>query len=312
MTILLFLTCFFPAPAMAQPLVRPADPMHTPTKGLQGRHIALWQSHGYYFEYKLNRWEWQRARMFQTVEDLYTQSYVLPFLVPMLENSGATVMLPRERDISRNEYIIDNDSSPWSVGSYQETGKWESSAEGFGYPKRFLRERDNPFRSGTARVAQTAKRESATASWRVEVEKPEELAVYIAYQSSPEHTTDALYTVHHAGGESSFHVNQRMGGGTWIYLGSFPFDNSGSKQGITLSNRSSKPKRLITADAVKIGGGMGNVERAHPDTLETTSPLGITLQEYTSRWYRAPLPTAASNVPPRSTGDSRCSCTPVG
>ena len=38
--------------------------------GLDGANIALWQSHGWYFEPKLNRWEWQRARIVQTVEDL--------------------------------------------------------------------------------------------------------------------------------------------------------------------------------------------------------------------------------------------------
>ena len=58
---------------------------------------------------KLDRWEWQRARIFQTVEDLYTQSYVLPFLVPMLENAGANVLLPRERDCQTAEVIVDND-----------------------------------------------------------------------------------------------------------------------------------------------------------------------------------------------------------
>ncbi len=77
-----------------------------PTNGLQNRHIAMWQSHGWYYEAKLNRWEWQRARIFQTVEDLYTQSYVLPFLVPMLENSGANVLLPRERDWQTAEVIV--------------------------------------------------------------------------------------------------------------------------------------------------------------------------------------------------------------
>ena len=77
-------------------------PLH-PTNGLHNRHIALWQSHGWYYESKLDRWEWQRARIFQTVEDLYTQSYVLPFLVPMLENAGANVLLPRERDSQRQK-----------------------------------------------------------------------------------------------------------------------------------------------------------------------------------------------------------------
>ena len=30
-------------------------------KGLTGRNIALWQSHGRYYEQKTARWEWQRA-----------------------------------------------------------------------------------------------------------------------------------------------------------------------------------------------------------------------------------------------------------
>lgn len=82
---------------------------YTPTNGLQNRHIALWQSHGFYYEPKLDRWEWQRARCLQTVEDLYTQSFVLPYLVPMLENAGANVLIPRERDCQTAEIIIDND-----------------------------------------------------------------------------------------------------------------------------------------------------------------------------------------------------------
>ena len=39
-------------------------------KGLSGRTIALWQSHGRYYEGKMQRWEWQRAPLFQTVEDM--------------------------------------------------------------------------------------------------------------------------------------------------------------------------------------------------------------------------------------------------
>ncbi len=59
----------------------------------------------------LDRWEWQRAKLFGTVEDLSVMAYVIPYLTPMLENSGATVFLPRERDIQLNEVIVDNDRS---------------------------------------------------------------------------------------------------------------------------------------------------------------------------------------------------------
>ena len=43
------------------------------SRGLSGRHIALWHSHGRYYEAKTDRWEWQRAPTHRTVEDLYTQ-----------------------------------------------------------------------------------------------------------------------------------------------------------------------------------------------------------------------------------------------
>ena len=99
----------FPQSGKNIPLVSKKSSPYTPTRGLNNRHIAMWQSHGFYYEAKLDRWEWQRARIFQTVEDLYTQSYVLPFLVPMLENAGANVLLPRERDTQTHEVIVDND-----------------------------------------------------------------------------------------------------------------------------------------------------------------------------------------------------------
>ena len=70
------------------------------TKGLDNRVIALWQSHGKYYDQSQQRWKWQRPRLFGTVEDLFSQGYVMPYLLPMLENAGAYVMSPRERDTS--------------------------------------------------------------------------------------------------------------------------------------------------------------------------------------------------------------------
>ena len=97
----------------------------------------MWQSHGFYYEPKLTRWEWQRARIFQTVEDLYTQSYVLPFLVPMLENAGANVLIPRERDSQIAEVVVDNDGCLHSRSVYTEkTGdkNWmQGTGEGFAH-----------------------------------------------------------------------------------------------------------------------------------------------------------------------------------
>ena len=257
------------APTCNRPLVTPVSATYTPTHGLTNRHIALWQSHGWYYEQQLDRWEWQRARIFQTVEDLYTQSYVLPFLVPMLENAGANVLMPRERDWQTNEFIIDNDGCRNSQSVYSEiTGseKWTSGREpGFAHARMYYTQGQNPFKEGTFRMTESIKKGAESrAEWTTEIPARGEYAVYVAYQTLPNSTEEARYTVHHAGGSSEFCVNQQMGGGTWIYLGTFTFEPGKAK--VSLSNRTAKKGQIITADAVKIGGGMGNIARGRQES----------------------------------------------
>ena len=234
-------------------LVTPLDRPYTPTEGLVGRHIAMWQSHGYYYEQKLLRWEWQRARIFQTVEDLYTQSFVLPYIVPMLERAGAVVILPRERDIQTQEVIADNDARS---GYYEKNGlnPWsKGEGTGFAHTKAFYTEGENPFTMGTYRQASTvSKGKESVATWQPTFEKGGSYAVYVSYKTLPNSAPDATYTVYHKGGKSSFRVNQTMGGGTWVYIGTFDFDK-GNAARIELSNKSAKDGRIVTADALKIG-----------------------------------------------------------
>lgn len=61
---------------------------------LTERNIALWPSHGLYFNRAREEWIWQRATLWTTVEDLYSQEYVR-LIRTMLENAGATVHMPR-------------------------------------------------------------------------------------------------------------------------------------------------------------------------------------------------------------------------
>lgn len=254
-------------PGATKPLVTKLSEPYVPSYGLRNRHIALWQSHGWYYEPKLTRWEWQRARIFQTVEDLYTQSYVLPFLVPMLENAGANVLLPRERDCQLAEVIIDNDGSLSSNSIYTENTSDKAWTQGIGKGFAHLRSQyinfENPFKEGTYRSIETIKKgKESTAEWIPEIPSTGRYAVYVSYQTLSNSTDDALYTVYHKGGTTQFKVNQQMGGGTWIYLGTFGFDAGKSNAyKVTLSNRSAKAGQIVTADAVKIGGGMGNIAR---------------------------------------------------
>lgn len=268
-------------------------------KGLSGRHIALWQSHGRYFEQKLDRWEWQRATLFQTVEDMFTQSFVLPYLVPMLENAGAYILMPRERDIQKNEVIVDNDRS-WitqgtveigtayrSTGIHSETGTWEDAGKGFADMQRTYSGTENPFSMGSARMTGTissgSKSGKAETEWRPDIPSRGEYAVYVSYASLPNSSSAACYTVNHLGGTSRFVVNQKIGGGTWIYLGTFEF-TEGTEGYVTLSNRTPEGYKhtggsVVTADAVRFGGGMGNIARkvwtAPDDSVSVVSEASV-------------------------------------
>lgn len=265
--IIIFLAALFACfPSTAQksnatipPVVTPLSRPYKIQSGLQGRNIALWNSHGLYYNQIEGQWRWQRARLLGTVEDLYTSDYVLSYLLPMLENAGANVFLPRERDINPIELIIDNDSHS---KAYSETGTWTTgSQKGFAFLHESYTDGMNPFTDGSYRRTKAVKgAASATARWDIKIPESGRYAVYVAYHSEKGSATDARYAVRHAGGESLFAVNQSMGSGTWIYLGSFDFVPDGDNC-IMLSNLSEHPGAIITADAVKVGGGMGNIAR---------------------------------------------------
>jgi len=245
------------------PLITPLSKPWLGNSSLYNINIALWHSHGWYYEPKLNRWEWQRARIFQTVEDIYPLSYTLPFLVPMLENAGANVFVPRERDWQVHEVIVDNNGSTGNslfvAGDHLEVSD-DRTGFGIGNPP-YVDE--NPFRLGSYLNMPNDRKASEMIQWIPDIPARGDYAVYISFKTVPESTDEALYRVHHLGGVSEFRINQQMGGGTWIYLGKFTFEKGvNPTQGrVVLSNQGGRRNRLVTADAVRFGGGMGNISR---------------------------------------------------
>lgn len=258
------------------------------TRGLQNRHLSVWASHGRYYNKNRNRWEWQRPYLFCTTEDLYTQTIVVPYLIPMLEKAGAIVFSPRERDWQKNEVVVDNDNKvllPYYTElnygkSWQDTGTC-----GFACSKEFIYDGENPFRQGTARLAEAMDGCGCEVSYQPNIPESGEYAVYVSYVTLPNSVPDAKYTVYHKGKKTIFKVNQRMGGGTWVYLGTFDFD-AGCSAGnrVVLSNESAH-RGVVTADAVRFGGGMGNVNRGG---RVSGLPRFLEGSRYYAQWAGAP------------------------
>lgn len=261
--------------------VRNISQPYSSPNGLSGKHIALWGSHGRYYHQTMEQWLWQRAKLWTTVEDVYTSSYTMPFLVPMLENAGAVVVQPRERDTQEVEDVVDEVEAIRRLGE-EAKGKWVKG-EGTGWGEdndEVLLEGENPFEKGGYMLAPVSSKEISELRYTPHPLPAGEYAVYVSYKSLSNSTTAAKYTVVHRGQKTKFEVNQQMGGGTWVYLGTFAFDADSNNNYVTLSN-AGKGNAVVTADAVKFGGGIGNVARyPQPDKVENTpSSQDIQLRE---------------------------------
>ncbi|MEN8186780.1 MAG: hypothetical protein ABFR05_06595 [Bacteroidota bacterium] len=225
------------------------------TYGLTNKHIAIWGGHGYFYSNADKIWKWQRPNLFTTVEDMENFSYVVPYIMPMLQNAGANVYYPKERDTNRDEFIIDIDNSSDAI----EMTKNVEVADGGFLLKEFYGDYENPFVLGKHLEMKSSKlsAENDTIAYKFKVDRAGEYAVYISYAKG-NNVGDVKYTVFHDGGETNFTVNQKMGHATWVYLGTFQFGTKNSK--VVVYN-TSEEEGIISSDAVKIGGGLTRISR---------------------------------------------------
>ncbi|MCR5132030.1 MAG: fibronectin type III domain-containing protein [Prevotella sp.] len=266
-------------------LSRPNDISH----GLQGRHLTVWASHGRYYDQEKGFWKWQRPYLFGTTEDLFTQTIVVPYLIPMLENAGAYVFTPRERDWQRHEIIVDNDApAPYNYFEHAVGRNWETAPlRGFAFHNGPYYDGENPFEAGTARMARTTRKSKKVSTVSYQPSFPEEgrYAVYVSYQTLPKSVPDAEYRVYHKGQETVFHVNQQMGADTWVYLGTFEFDRGYNEFNRVVVSNLSSHNGVVTTDAVRFGGGMGNITRGGSTSGMARSFEGA---RYYAQWAGAP------------------------
>ncbi len=210
-----------------------------PTGILSNKTIWLSAGHGWQFDPRQKTFKTQRHNSHGIVEDFATIESVNYHLLQYLYRSGANVWTVRERDMNTEEIILDNDNPK----VYSETGKW-------------TRSKTNGYAGRTYRYTTTRPQATAAAHFKTKIKTPGKYWVSVHYVSGTNRTVDARYRIRHAGGESVVSVNQEVHGDTWVYLGQFYFSD---KAEVVLSNESSESGQAIIADAVRLGGGRGNV-----------------------------------------------------
>ncbi len=231
-----------------------------PSGALSGKTIFLSPGHGWYW-HSTNGWITQRGNTNSLVEDFHTAETIDSYLVQYLWNMGADVWVVRERGMTTQELIVDNDGNN-TDGTYTEIGPWfNSTLSGFanGYEPYTTQD---PFELGGNRLVACDASVSAKAIYTFQIPSSGYYPVYVSYSQYSSRAPDAHYVVKHAGGTSHFRINQTIHGFTWRYLGTFYFDAGASPDNasVELWNDCTSGK-YISADAVRLGAGTGVILR---------------------------------------------------
>lgn len=245
---------------------RPEYKGPVPDAGLQGRNFVLGPSHGDTW-HKENRWQFQRARTYTTIEDLFPLSYINPFLAPMLEKAGANVWSVRERDYQTAEVVIDNDGAD-TLSTFRSEGPWAAGdIPGWqGGRPAVVAPNDTPFARGTT-IAVTVPQDDVTTTTAVYtpyIPRTGRYAVYASWAMAPGNSPSVPIEIRHAGGSTTLRVNQQVAGGTWVPLGFYEFEQGADEARASVTIRANGATRnpsgttTVTADAVRFGGGMSN------------------------------------------------------
>ena len=190
-------------------------------------------------------WGFQRPLLLNMIEDLGNQDQ-MTFFSEYLFRAGATVVPLRPVGHQPNEIILDNDDVEVTF-----SGSWSNSGSSiyFGDPG------DVPYR-----YSSTSATETATAEYRPNVSEAGFYPVYSWTRYGSDRAAEQLYRINHSGGSTEVTVNHRRVGNGLVYLGTYHFE-SGTEGSVEISNRSSEGGKVVIADMIRFGNGVGDIDR---------------------------------------------------
>ncbi|MEC8023088.1 MAG: N-acetylmuramoyl-L-alanine amidase, partial [Myxococcota bacterium] len=160
----------------------------------------------------------------------------------------------------------------------------------------------NPFELGGYIFTEANDEVTARARFTAELPAAGSYGVHISWSAGVDRAEDVLVEVHHAGGVDKILVDQKNHGGTWVYLGLFDFQMTGGE--VVITNQSTSVGQIVTADAVRFGGGVGLIDRGTGDYPAAGQTTGRPRFESCAR-YHAQFCGAPATVYDNSSEDSK-------
>jgi N-acetylmuramoyl-L-alanine amidase len=224
---------------------------------LSGKTVYVSAGHGWVWR-DSGVWRTQRGNTHDLVEDFISTETVSHYLIRYLRNMGAYVVPVRESDWNPNRVVVDDGDADLTGAPAP-----RDEADGYAAPALPIADQTNPFSGGGSRVVDASTSETGEVVWTFDVPESGSYNVYVSWVQDPSRASDAHYIVRHAGGETHFRVDQRRHGSTWVLLGRFWFDAGASPMwgAVALADDSADAGATLSVDAVRIGGGVGVIDR---------------------------------------------------
>lgn len=234
------------------PVELPVDAPGAADGALSGRAVYLSQCHGWIWYDSLDGFSTQRGNVWDTVEDVHNPEGLNQFLANYLENAGARVFTAKERDQNPTMVVVDDGDL-----GYAEAGDGFADGEaGYGWLPTYVYG-ENPFDLGGTRRFPAG--QGAVATWTPDVPEDGHYAVYVSWDADADNARDAHYRLVHPGGTIDRWFDQTVHGSTWQYVETLWLP-AGESLSVELVGDGASGGWL-SADAVRIGGGTGLVER---------------------------------------------------
>ncbi|HLF26370.1 MAG TPA: N-acetylmuramoyl-L-alanine amidase [Anaerolineae bacterium] len=217
--------------------------------GLGGKTVFVSAGHGWYWLSSQSRYRTQRPTYPNApypagqgiVEDFNNAEVVNQYLLEYLWNAGADAWTVRERDMITTMLIVDNSSPAFST-----QGGWSNGMGGYN--------------GSYVSIGSITSGAPVTATWTFTPALAAKYAVYAWFPgagATDARTPAARYRVEHAGGATVLTVTQQRDSSNWRYIGTYPF-RAGVAGRVRLTNQSSVAGKTVLADAIRIGGGLGD------------------------------------------------------
>jgi hypothetical protein len=250
-----------------------------PTGPLTGKIVYTSGGHGIEYEGGSTNGGWltDRPDYNEIVEDFGNQDQ-LTYFADYLLRAGATVVPMRPVGHQLNEVVVDNDSAGVTY-----SGAWsDSTSGGRWYDEDYGAVADTVrYRSAST----SAGSETAVATYTPNIPAEGFYPVYV-WASAGTNRTSQLYKVNHTGGQTQIRVDHSMVGNGWVYLGTYHFDGGSSSVAgsVQISNEGAAGK-VVIADAVRFGNGMGDLKEGPDGSFGTGTVSGYPREDESSFYW---------------------------